>query len=164
MPFLTLKYHIKIKVKQNRLLDLLCHISKNIYNASIYELRQQYFKDKEICDYYTSNQIISDNENFHLLITYMTICIIRNAHSDMMKFINNKAKLPKYLSKNAYYPLITDQVKIIEKNNKKVIKLPISNILRTNKLFNTKYEDSLITKFIEESQLSKNYDIYIKVP
>jgi len=49
-------------------------------------------------------------------------------------------------------------------NNKKVIKLPVSNILRTNKLFNIKYEDSLITKFIEESKLTKNYDIYIKIP
>lgn len=164
MPFKTIKYHLKIKGKQKRLLDLLCHISKNIYNASLYELRQQYFKDKEICDYYALNKIMEDNDNYHILNTYISICIIRNAHSNMMKFINNKAKLPKYLSKNAYYPLITDQVRIIERNNKKVIKLPASNILRTNKLFNIKYEDSLITKFIEESKLTKNYDIYLKIP
>ena len=37
MPFLKLKYHIKIKGKQKRLLDLLTHISKNIYNASFYD-------------------------------------------------------------------------------------------------------------------------------
>jgi len=164
MPFLTTKYHLKIKGKQKRLLDLLCHISKNIYNASLYEIRQQYFKEECICDYYSLNNIMSINENYHILNTYMSICTIRNAHVNMMKFINNKAKLPKYLSKNEYYPLITDQIRIIERNKKKVIKLPISNIIRTNKVFNTKYSDELINRFIEESRLSKNIDIYLKIP
>ena len=48
MPFLTRKYHLKVKGKQKRLLDLLCHISKNIYNSTLYELRQEYFNNKEI--------------------------------------------------------------------------------------------------------------------
>ena len=34
MPFLTLKYHVKIEGKQRRLLDLLCRISKK-YNLMI---------------------------------------------------------------------------------------------------------------------------------
>ena len=92
MPFLTLKYHLKVKGKEKRLLDLLCHISKNIYNSTLYELRQEYFNNKEICDYYRLNSIMSDNENYHILNTYMSICTIRNAHTNMMKFINNKAK------------------------------------------------------------------------
>lgn len=164
MPFLTLKYHLKAKGKEKRLIDLLCHISKNVYNATLYELRQQYFKEEYICDYYSLNNTMNKNENYHILNTYMSICTIRNAHANMIKFMNNKAKLPKYLSKNSYYPLITDQVRVIERNNKKVIKLPVSNIVRTNKVFNIKYKDELITKFIEESKLKKNIDIYLRIP
>ena len=46
MNFLTMKYHFKANEKEKKLLKLLCRISKNIYNSSLYELRQQYFKNK----------------------------------------------------------------------------------------------------------------------
>ena len=47
--FLTMKYHYKASDKEKRLLKLLCRISKNVYNCALYELRQQYFKNKNIC-------------------------------------------------------------------------------------------------------------------
>ena len=45
--FLTMKYHFKANEKEKKLLKFLCHISKNIYNCALYELRGQYFKEKK---------------------------------------------------------------------------------------------------------------------
>ena len=162
--FLTLKYHLKLNKYQNSLLKLLFHISKNIYNSALYELRKKYFESKKIWSYYELNKIMKDNENFHILNTYASICTIRCAHNNMMKFIKNKSKMPSYLPKCSYYPIYTDQVRIINVDGKDVIKLPLSNTCRTNKIFKEKYKDELINKFIEESKLEKIENIYFPVP
>ena len=77
MSFLTMKYHYKANKSEKNLLTLLCQISKNIYNTSLYELRQQYFKTKSICTYYELNTIVKHNINYHILNTYQSICTIR---------------------------------------------------------------------------------------
>lgn len=41
--FKTLKYKYTPTKKERRLLRLLCHISKNLYNSALYTLRQEYF-------------------------------------------------------------------------------------------------------------------------
>ena len=56
--FLTMKYHYKATDKEKKLLKLLCGISKNVYNSVLYELRQQYFKNENICTYYELNSIV----------------------------------------------------------------------------------------------------------
>lgn len=163
--FKTMEYHYKNKNKETvSLLNLLCHISKNIYNSTLYHLRQAYFKNKEIGTYFDTIKEIMHNENYHILNTYQSLCIIRNAYTNVMKFIRGKGNLPRYLSKNSYYPLITDQIRPILFQNKKCIKLPLSNLLRTGKVFKINYEDHLIDKFIRESRLSKGKNIYFPIP
>lgn len=163
--FKTMKYHYKNKNKETiSLLNLLCHISKNIYNVTLYYLRQAYFNNKEIGTYFDIIKEIMPNENCHILNTYQAMGIIRNAYNNMMKFIKGKSKLPKYLSKHAVYPLITDQVRPILFQNKKCIKLPLSNPVRTGKAFKTTYEDPLINTFLKESKLSKGKNIYFPIP
>ena len=143
-----MKYHYKNKNKETiSLLNLLCHISKNIYNVTLYTLRQAYFNHKEIGSYFDIIKAIKDNENYHILNTYASICIIRNAYTNMMNFIKGKSSLPKYLPKTSYYPLITDQIRPILFQNKNCIKLPLSNLVRTGKAFKTTYEDHLINTF-----------------
>ena len=163
--FKTMKYHYKNKNKETiSLLNLLCHISKNIYNVTLYHLRKAYFENKEIGSYYDIIKEIMINENYHILNTYQSICIIRNAYANMLKFIKGKSYLPKYLPKNSTYPLITDQVRPILFQNKKCIKLPLSNQVRTGKAFKTTYEADLINKFLKESQLTKGKNIYFPIP
>lgn len=163
--FKTMKYHYKNKNKETTsLLNLLCHISKNIYNVTLYYLRQAYFNHKEIGTYFDIIKEIKDNENYHILNTYQSICTIRNAYTNMMKFIKGKGELPKYLPKNSTYPLITDQIRPILFQNKKCIKLPLSNLVRTGKVFKTTYEDHLVNKFLKESYLSKGKNIYFPIP
>lgn len=164
MIYKTLKYHLKAKGEQKCLLDLLCHISKNIYNASLYELRQSYFKEGKLYDYSLFINKMKNNENYEILHAYQSVSTTKNAYTNMVKFINNKLKLSKYLSKEAYYPLIINNVKIEKINDEKIQQLPISYILKSDNLFKKEYSDMLINKFIKESKLDKNYNIYLKVP
>ena len=168
MSFLTMKYHYKANKSEKNLLTLLCRISKNVYNTALYELRQQYFKTKSICTYFELNSIIKNNINYHILNTYQSICTIRLAHNNMAKFIKYNDKqyghLPKYRKKKSLMSLITDQVRPIWYKGCKCIKLPLSNLARTSKIFNKIFEDELVDMFIKESTLSKSFNIFFKIP
>lgn len=162
--FKVISYKYKPNKKQRNMLRLLCHISKNLYNSALYELRQEYFKSKKVLSYYELNKALKTNENFHILNTYTSICIIRNAHTTFNNFIKGYTKLPKYLKQNDYYLLYTEQIRPIIVNKEKCIKLPLSNLTRTSKIFNKMFEDELINKFIKESDIKKSFNIYFKIP
>ena len=163
--FRTLKYHYKVKNDyEKRLLMFLFHISKNLYNVSLYTLRQQYFNNEKISSYYELNKLLNSNENFHILNTYASICTIRQAYNSMSLFIKHHNDLPKYLSKRDVYALYTDQVRPILYNNKKCIKLPLSNLVRTNKVLTTTFNDTLIREFIKELNINKIENIYFPIP
>ena len=181
--FRTMKYHYKANNKEKKLLKFLCRISKNIYNCALYELRKQYFDNKSICTYFELNKIVSNNLNYHILNTYQSICTIRLAHSNMEKYIkyhnpdgtlnvlgykfseeNDCTSFPKYKKKKALVPLVTDQIRPIWYNGKKCIKLPLSNLTRTSKVFNQIFEDELVDTFIKESELKESFNIFFKIP
>ena len=163
--FRTLKYHYKVKNDyEKRLLMFLFHISKNLYNVSLYTLRQQYFNYDKISSYYELNKLLNSNENFHILNTYASICTIRQAYNSMSLFIKHQNDLPKYLSKRDVYALYTDQVRPILYNNKKCIKLPLSNLVRTKKVLTTTFNDPLIREFIKELNINKIENIYFPIP
>ena len=178
MNFLTMKYHFKANSNEKKLLKLLCRISKNIYNSALYELRQQYFKNNSICTHFELNMKIKNNPNYHILNTYQSICTIRIAHNNMSKYIKyhnedgtfigkgNKdfASFPKYKKKKSLMPLVTDQIRPIWYKGHKCIKLPLSNLARTSKIFNKVFEDELIDLFIKESELKESFDIFFKIP
>ena len=164
MRFKTLKYHYKANNDEIAMLKLLCRISKNLYNATLYYLRQYYFEHNTIPSYFDTNKILKDNENFHIINTYQSICIIRCAHNNMMKFIKKHGSLPKYLPKNGFYPLYTDQVRPIVYKGHNCIKLPLSNDMRTNKVFSNTYQDKLINGFIDEYKNKKSINIFFKIP
>ena len=164
MRFKTLKYHYKANSNEINMLKLLCRISKNLYNAALYYLRQYYFEHNTIPSYFDTNKILKDNENYHIINTYQSICTIRCAHNNMMKFIKKHGSLPKYLPKNGFYPLYTDQVRPILYNGHNCIKLPLSNDMRTNKVFNNTYQDKLINDFIEEYKNKESINLFFKIP
>ena len=181
--FRTMKYHYKANNDEKKLLKFLCRISKNVYNTALYELRQQYFKDKCIGTAFDMNMIVKHNINYHILNTYMSTCTIRLAHSNMEKYItyhnpdgtlnelgykfseeNDVASFPKYKKKKALMPLITDQIRPIWYKGKKCIKLPLSNLTRTSKVFKQIFEDELVDTFIKESELKESFNIFFKIP
>ena len=181
--FRTMKYHYKVTIDEKKLLKFLCRISKNVYNCALYELRKQYFDNKSICAYFDLNKIISKNINYHILNTYQSICTIRLAHSNMEKYVRyhnsdgtlnelgykfssdkDLASFPKYKKKKGLMALVTDQIRPIWYKGKKCIKLPLSNLTRTSKVFNQIFEDKLVDEFIKESELKESFNIFFKIP
>ena len=162
--FKVIKYKYIPSKKERKLLRLLCHISKNLYNSTLYALRMEYFKTKKVISYYELNKILKTNENFHILNTYTSICIIRTVHNAFTNFVKGYTKLPKYLKQNDYYQLYTEQIRYAYLNDKLSIKLPLSNLTRTSKTFNKMFEDELINNFIKESDIKKSFNIYFKIP
>ena len=164
MDFKTIKYHLKVNKEEKILLQFLMHISKNIYNSALYTLRKDFFNNGKIETYFNYNKKIWNNENIHILNTYQSICTIRSCYYAMETFIKRKKHIPHYLSKEGYYPLITDQIRLVMINNKKYIKLPLSNIVRTNNIYKKEYQDELINKFIKQLNNKKIKAINIPIP
>ena len=163
--FRTMKYHYKCKNEnEKKLLMFLFHISKNLYNAALYTLRQLYFNKENICSYFELNKKLNSNENFHILNTYASICTIRQAYKSMYLFYKKHNELPRYLSKKDVYAIYTDQVRPIIYKNKNYIKLPLSNLMRTNRIFNTEFNDSLIKEFIKDLNINNIENIYFPIP
>ena len=164
MNFKTIKYHLKVNKEERILLQFLMHISKNIYNYALYTLRKDYFENGRIDTYFSYNKRLWNNENIHILNTYQSICTIRSCYYGMETFIKRKKYIPHYLNKEGYYPLITDQIRPIVIKNKKYLKLPLSNILRTNNIYKKEYQDELINKFIKELKQITIKAIKIPIP
>ena len=164
MNFKTIKYHLKVNKEEKILLQFLMHISKNIYNSALYTLRKDFFNNGKIETYFNYNKKLWNNENVHILNTYQSICTIRSCYYAMETFIKRKKHIPHYLSKEGYYPLITDQIRLVMINNKKYIKLPLSNIVRTNNIYKKEYQDELINKFIKQLNNIKIKAINIPIP
>ena len=164
MDFKTIKYHLKVNKEEKILLQFLMHISKNIYNSALYTLRKDFFNNGKIETYFNYNKKLWNNENVHILNTYQSICTIRSCYYAMETFIKRNKHIPHYLSKEGYYPLITDQIRLVMINNKKYIKLPLSNIVRTNNIYKKEYQDELINKFIKQLNNIKIKAINIPIP
>ena len=181
--FRTMRYHYKASNDEKKLLKFLCRISKNVYNCALYDLRKQYFDKKIICTAFDMNMRIKNNINYHILNTYQSICTIRLAHSNMEKYLkyhnpdgslnekgnkfseeNDCASFPKYKKKKALMPLVTDQIRPIWYKSKKCIKLPLSNLTRTSKVFKQIFEDKLVDEFVKESELKESFNIFFKIP
>lgn len=162
--FKVIQYKYIPTKKERRLLRLLCRISKNLYNSALYTLRQEYFKSKKVITYFELNKLLNSNENFHILNTYTSICIIRTVHNMFSNFVKGYTKMPKYLKQKDYFQLYTEQIRPIYKDKHLCIKLPLSNLTRSSKTFNKMFEDELINNFIKESEIRRCFDIYFKIP
>ena len=55
--FKTISYHYKCNKNELKILRFLCHISKNVYNVALYELRQSYIDTKTNPTYFDLNKI-----------------------------------------------------------------------------------------------------------
>ena len=56
--FKTISYHYKCNKNELKILRFLCHISKNVYNVALYELRQSYIDTKTIPTYFDLNKMV----------------------------------------------------------------------------------------------------------
>lgn len=105
----------------------LCHVSKNLYNQALYEIRQEYLKSKKYLNYYDVYKRLQGTENYSLLQASVSQQTLKDVDENFKSFfglIKKKleARIPKYLDKNGFFKLTIPTVSI--KNGK--IQLPYS--------------------------------------
>jgi len=108
----------KLSKQEYTALKELCKLSKNMYNTTLYTIRQYYFTEKKYLRYESAYHICKNNENYKLLNTDTAqqtmkvvdcnfksfFALISNAKNGSYKFSN--IRLPHYLPKNGYFMLI----------------------------------------------------------
>ena len=86
----------------------LCHLSKNLYNASIYDVRQYYFKTKSYRTWQSQCPLFTKikNPDYHALQSHLAVEVVKQVGRQFIGFFNNKTnkkkRIPKYKDKNGY--------------------------------------------------------------
>lgn len=90
----------------------LCFFSNCLYNFGLYNVRQQYFKDKIFLSYTKNEPQCKENDNYKLLQSNMSQQTLRDVDDAFKSFFGlfkskkvNKARLPKYREKGGLYTL-----------------------------------------------------------
>lgn len=99
-----------IKETDNRFaeLDNLCYLSKNLYNAGLYTVRQYYFNNNKFLSYVSNVSIMSatDNIDYRTLPSKVSQQTLKLVEQNFKSFFGSlkakvgKVKIPKYLPKD----------------------------------------------------------------
>ncbi len=116
----------------------LCRLSKNLYNVGLYSVRQFYFSEQKYLRYESNYHHCKENENYQLLntdIAQQTLKVVDRSFRSFFNLIKaaknglyrfEQIRLPKYLPKDGYFPLIMPRIKV--KNGS--FELPMSNAFK----------------------------------
>ena len=153
------------------LIKELCHLSKNLYNASLYDVRQYYFETKSYRTWQSQRPIFTKNHNpdYYALQSHLAGEVLMQVGKQFIGFFNNKTnkrkRIPKYKDKNGYNPITFPKITI-----SKYIKFDRYKQLYTytlcKKSYNLKIQSSKsnvkMVKFVydEVNDLIKCYKIY----
>lgn len=116
--------------KENKLyneLDRFCFLSKNLYNSSLYAIRQHFFNTKKYKNYNSLNKdfIQSHQIDYYALPTKVSQQTMKMVDQNfksffgLLKLKSKKAKIPKYLKKQGRYEIIFTIQSISQKELKK---------------------------------------------
>lgn len=93
----------------------LCHLSKNLYNAALYNIRNYYFENKKYKSYVELAKEFASSKNPDYIalpakVAQQTLKLVDQNFKSFFKSLKSKkvkkARIPKYLDKAGVYPLI----------------------------------------------------------
>jgi putative transposase len=110
--YLVDTYIIKANHKDYKELDHLCFLSKNLYNSTLYEVRQCYFKFGRFVSYYTINKLFIANSqvDYRALPARVSVQVQKLVDQDFKSYLallrkkkngtySKPVKLPRYADK-----------------------------------------------------------------
>lgn len=124
--------------KQYQMLREMCHLSKNIYNESLYNIRQHYFSEGSYLRYEANYPLMKISENYKRLGANVAQQTMRNADYSFKSFFGLlklaksgryeswRIRLPHYLPKDGLFKLCLTQAQI--KDGK--FRVPVSPEMR----------------------------------
>lgn len=115
----TLRQNLKgLDKKDYEILRSLCHLSKNMYNETMYEVRQYFFDNGEYLNYYNAwERLKNESWNYERLpsqVAQQTMKNVDKAFQSFFKLVekgregkydSNKVSPPNYLDKEGFYLL-----------------------------------------------------------
>lgn len=135
----TQKNQLRNLSKQNyTVLKELCKLSKNLYNSTLYAIRQYYFAEKKYLRYESAYHVCKENENYQLLntdIAQQTMKVVDRNFKSFFALISkakdgnyrfSDVRLPHYLPKDGYFMLIIPRFKVKDG----FFKVPMSNAFK----------------------------------
>ena len=153
------------------LIKELCHLSKNLYNASLYDVRQYYFETKSYRTWQSQRPIFTKNHNpdYYALQSHLAGEVLMQAGRQFISFYNNKSnkkkRIPKYKDKNGYnivtFPKLTISKQIEFDEDKQLYTYTLCKRSYNLKIQSTKSNVKMV-KFVydEANDLIKCFKIY----
>ena len=147
------KHIIKPKHKYYNEADNLCWLSKNLYNSTLYSVRQYYFENKKFLKYQVVNKMYVDTNNpdYRALPAKVSKCTQRLVEHNFKSFFellklkskgkyNKPVKIPKYLNKKTGRQVVHYEKGAISFKEQGYIKLSKTNIKIKTKLTKDKVQ------------------------
>lgn len=149
--------------KQYQMLREMCHLSKNVYNESLYNIRQHYFSEGSYLRYEANYPLMKTSENYKRLGANVAQQTMRNADYSFKSFFGLlklaksgkyeswRIRLPHYLPKDGLFKLCLTQAQM--KDGK--FGVPVSPKLRKE------YPEKIMIGIPEYIQDKKIHQIHI---
>lgn len=150
------------KAEYNVLKEL-CHISKNLKNQVLYEIRQKFFSDKSYLNHYEVYKLLKTSDNYKLLQSNMAQQIMKKVDIEFKSFfgslknqkVAHRVNIPRYLPKDGYNQLVIQEIIIY--NGK--FKVPYSReYAKTHEKFYIQVPPILSDKTIKEIKIIPKYN------
>ena len=173
---LTEKEIIYSTDKRFDLIKELCHLSKNLYNAALYDVRQYYFETKSYRTWQSQRPIFTKNHNpdYYALQSHLAGEVLIQVGKQFISFFNNKSnkkkRIPKYKDKDGYnivaFPKLTISKQIEFDEDKQLYTYTLCKKSYNLKIQSTKPNVKMV-RFVydEANDLIKCFKIYeVKEP
>lgn len=155
---LTERHIIKKTNSLYKELDMLCFLSKNLYNSALYTVRQFYFENKKYINWINiNNQFIKDKQtDYYALPCKVSQQTLKMVDQNMKSFFNalkaknSKPKLPKYLDKTKGRFVVTYTNQAISKTELKKGYIVLS---KTNIRIKTKIHDVQQVRIVPQNNV-----------
>ena len=141
----------------------LCFFSNCLYNVALYNIRQQYFKDKTYLRFEANYQECKDNDNYKLLQSNMAQQTLRTVDFAFKSFFGSVGKVkgarpPRYRKKGDLYNLIITGNSISIQNGYLTVpqSRTYSSVLNSHRI-KIKVPERLIDKNIKEVKIIPLY-------
>lgn len=113
------KEHLKKLTKKEFIaLREMCHLSKNMYNVGLYNVRQHFFETKEYLPYKENYHRSKSNENYKLMGSAGAQQTLKKVEENFKSFFGllrnkgQKPRIPSYLDKSSFFELTYPQFKM----------------------------------------------------
>jgi IS605 OrfB family transposase len=165
----TIKTRLYLSKSDQLFIKILFRASKSLYNQALYNVRQHFFETGEYLHYEENYHLLKNSEHYKMLNTSMAQGVIMKIDEAMKAFFGSlksnkvqKVRLPRYLSKYGYYPLID---RMVYKPHNEFYVLPRSNFIKhTSKLFHLHKKEQLIIDSLKFSNILTELRITIETP